>query len=83
MEHILLSLPTDGFLPRHVAAAALADLVLGGADDPLRLGVFAKRLVQPRPATAEVGGHGEPVSGKFLGIFLARGFHSHGGTIAG
>ena len=39
----------DGFLPRHMATVALADFVFGGADDPLRLGVFAKRVVQPRP----------------------------------
>ena len=54
MEHIFVFLYfqwisiQDRFLPRHVATAALADFVFGGADDPLRLGVFAKRVVQPR-----------------------------------
>ena len=55
MEHIFVLLYFqwisihDGFLPRHMATVALADFVFGGADDPLRLGVFAKRVVQPRP----------------------------------
>ena len=64
-----------------MATAALADFVLGGADDPLRLGVFAKRVVQPR-LSVRWGKAFPEVDGRWDHSYPAVVSHSYSTTMA-